>query len=161
MRSAVITGVSTGIGWGAAKVLIGKGWKVFGSVRKAEDGERLRGEFGELFEPLLFDVTDGTAIVAAANQVRAALGGQTLQGLVNNAGIAVAGPALMLSVEDFRRQLEVSLVGPFAVTRVFAPLLRADAALTGAEGTDRQYQLGRRPDRVAVPLGLFGSKART
>ena len=42
MKSVVVTGSSTGIGWGIAKVLIGKGFRVFGSVRKIEDGERLR-----------------------------------------------------------------------------------------------------------------------
>ena len=41
MRSVVVTGVSTGIGWGILKVLIGQGYRVFGSVRKVQDAERL------------------------------------------------------------------------------------------------------------------------
>jgi NAD(P)-dependent dehydrogenase (short-subunit alcohol dehydrogenase family) len=134
MQTAVVTGVSTGIGWGATKVLIGKGWTIYGSVRKAVDAERLKAEFGERFRPLLFDVTDEAAVLAAADAVRTELKGAMLQGLVNNAGIAVAGPALMLSVEDFRRQIEVNLIGPFAVTRAFAPLLGADPALQGPKG---------------------------
>jgi NAD(P)-dependent dehydrogenase (short-subunit alcohol dehydrogenase family) len=44
MKSVVVTCVSTGIGWGVAKVLTGKGFRVFGSVRKAADGERLAHE---------------------------------------------------------------------------------------------------------------------
>ena len=63
MQTAVVTGVSTGIGWGVTKVLIGRGWTVYGSVRKAADAERLKAEFGERFRPLMFDVTDGPAIL--------------------------------------------------------------------------------------------------
>ena len=99
MPSVVITGTSTGIGWGATKVLIKNGFRVFGSVRKVADAERLAAEFGENFVPLLFDVTDEAAVNSAAAQVRAELAGATLDGLVNNAGIAVAGPLLELPVE--------------------------------------------------------------
>lgn len=134
MKSVVITGVSTGIGWGATKVLIGKGFRVFGSVRKAEDAERLKKEFGERFVPLFFDVTDEPAIKKAAEEVRAALKGETLAGLVNNAGIAVSGPLLDLDVEEFRKQMEVNVTGPFLVTQSFAPLLGADRSLKGAPG---------------------------
>ena len=58
MNSVVVTGVSTGIGWGIAKVLIQNGYRVFGSVRKEQDAERLSKEFGGNFVPLIFDVTD-------------------------------------------------------------------------------------------------------
>src|SRR5262249_6491916 len=75
MKSVVVTGSSTGIGWGAARVLIKKGFRVFGSVRKAADGERLAKELGPNFVPLLFDVTDQAAVGRAAEQVSAALGG--------------------------------------------------------------------------------------
>src|SRR4051812_8511183 len=57
MRSVVVTGVSTGIGWGTAKVLIGHGLHVFGSVRKQADADRLAQEFGSAFTPLLFDMS--------------------------------------------------------------------------------------------------------
>lgn len=129
-KSVVVTGVSTGIGWGAVKVLTGKGLHVFGSVRKQADADRLKGEFGEAFTPLLFDVTDEAAVRSGARQVEAALDGATLAGLVNNAGIAVAGPLLHLPVEDFRKQLEVNLTGVVIATQAFAPLL-------GAEGPRR------------------------
>jgi len=134
MKSVVITGVSSGIGWGATKVLIGKGFRVFGSVRKPADGERLKAEFGKNFVPLLFDVTDEPAIKRAAEEVRAALNGEKLFGLVNNAGIAVSGPLLDLNVEDFRQQMEVNVTGPFLVTQSFAPLLGADRSLKGEPG---------------------------
>jgi NAD(P)-dependent dehydrogenase (short-subunit alcohol dehydrogenase family) len=134
MPSVVITGTSTGIGWGTAKVLLGRGFRVFGSVRKQEDADRLREEFGANFTPLLFDVTNEAAVLAAAREVRAELEGETLSGLVNNAGIAVGGPVLELSVDEFRRQMEVNVVGPVIATQAFGPLLGADPSLQGRKG---------------------------
>lgn len=134
MGSVVITGVSTGIGWGATKVLIKKGHRVFGSVRKAADGERLQKEFGDKFVPLIFDVTDAKAVQAGAAKVREALKGETLMGLVNNAGIAISGPLLYLPVDEMRTQMEVNLIGVLNVTQAFAPLLGADKSLKGKPG---------------------------
>ena len=126
MKSVVVTGVSTGIGWGITKVLTGQGVRVFGSVRKAADADRLKQEFGDRFTPLIFDVTDEAAVRAAAEQVRVALAGEPLMGLVNNAGVAVAGPLLHLPIADFRQQIEVNLTGVVTTTQAFAPLLNAD-----------------------------------
>jgi NAD(P)-dependent dehydrogenase (short-subunit alcohol dehydrogenase family) len=134
MRSVVITGASTGIGWACAKVLLDKGFRVFGSVRKPADAERLRSEFGTSFTPLVFDVTDEAAVLAAGREVRAALNGETLAGLVNNAGIAVAGPVLELSADEFRRQMNVNVIGPIITTQAFGPLLGADPSLKGPRG---------------------------
>ncbi len=134
MQSVVITGASTGIGWATAKLLLDRGFRVFGSVRKPADAGRLRSELGANFTPLLFDVTDEAAVLAAAREVRAALNGETLSGLVNNAGIALGGPLLELAVDDFRRQLEVNVVGPVIATQAFAPLLGSDPSLRGPKG---------------------------
>jgi NAD(P)-dependent dehydrogenase (short-subunit alcohol dehydrogenase family) len=134
MQSIVVTGVSTGIGWGITKVLIERGFRVFGSVRKAQDAERLSKEFGKRFSPLFFDVTDETAVLAAAEQVRAQMNGERLFGLVNNAGIAVPGPLIHLSTDEFRHQLEVNLVSVLIVTKAFVPLLGADRSLHGRPG---------------------------
>jgi NAD(P)-dependent dehydrogenase (short-subunit alcohol dehydrogenase family) len=134
MRSVVITGVSTGIGWATAKLLLERDFRVFGSVRKVQDAERLRNEFGVNFIPLIFDVTDEAAIRAAASEVRRLLNGETLAGLVNNAGIAVTGAVFDLAVGEFRRQIDVNVIGPFIVTQAFGPLLGADPGLRGAKG---------------------------
>jgi NAD(P)-dependent dehydrogenase (short-subunit alcohol dehydrogenase family) len=134
MRSVVITGASTGIGWATAKLLLGRGFRVFGSVRKQADADRLTSEFGANFTPLLFDVTDEAAVLAAARDVRAALDGGTLAGLVNNAGVAVAGPVLELSADQFRRQMDVNVIGPIIATQAFGPLLGSDPSLKGPRG---------------------------
>jgi NAD(P)-dependent dehydrogenase (short-subunit alcohol dehydrogenase family) len=134
MQSVVITGASTGIGFATAKLLLERGFRVFGSVRKQADADRLKGEFGGNFTPLLFDVTDEAAVLAAAREVRAALNGETLAGLVNNAGIAVAGPVLELSADQFRHQMEVNVMGPIIATQAFGPLLGSDPSLRGPKG---------------------------
>ena len=134
MKSVVVTGSSTGIGWGVSKVLVSRGFRVFGSVRKTVDGERLQKEFGPNFVPLIFDVTDAAAVARGAEQVSATLGGETLFGLVNNAGIAVAGPLLYLKLDEFRQQIEVNLTGQLIVTQAFSPLLGADRSRNGEPG---------------------------
>jgi NAD(P)-dependent dehydrogenase (short-subunit alcohol dehydrogenase family) len=134
MQSVVITGASTGIGSATAKLLLDRGFRVFGSVRKQADADRLKSELGANFTPLLFDVTDEAAVLAAAREVRAALNGETLAGLVNNAGIAVAGPLLELSADQFRRQMDVNVMGPVIATQAFAPLLGSDRSLKGRPG---------------------------
>ena len=150
MRSVVITGVSTGIGWATAKVLTEGGFHVFGSVRKQADADRLKGDFGERFTSLMFDVTDEAAIGKAANEVRAALKGETLAGLINNAGVAVAGPLLHLKPEDFRWQMEINLTSLLLVTQACAPLLGSDPDLKGPKG--RILNIGSTGGRNANPF---------
>ncbi|WP_375463959.1 SDR family NAD(P)-dependent oxidoreductase [uncultured Methylobacterium sp.] len=156
MKSVVVTGVSTGIGRGIAAVMVKRGWQVFGSVRKEADARTLRAELGEAFVPLVLDVEDDAAIVAASVVVRAHLGGRTLDGLVNNAGMALADPLLVQTVADFRRQIEVNLIGMFAVTRAFAPLLGAEPGLEGPKG--RIVNISSVGGRIGPPfLGAYAA----
>lgn len=134
MRTVVVTGTSTGIGYATARVLTQEGIHVFGSVRRPQDADRLSGELGPLFRPLLFDVTDYAAVEDGAAQVSRHLNGQRLFGLVNNAGVAFPGPLLHLPIDDFRRQLEVNLIAQLFITQAFAPLLGTDDARTGSPG---------------------------
>jgi NAD(P)-dependent dehydrogenase (short-subunit alcohol dehydrogenase family) len=134
MQSVVITGASTGIGWATAKLLLDRGFRVFGSVRKQADADRLKNQFGPNFIPLMFDITDEAAVLAAGREVRTALKGETLTGLVNNAGIAVAGPVLELAADEFRHQLNVNVIGPIIATQAFGPLLGSDPSLKGPKG---------------------------
>lgn len=134
MKSVVVTGASTGIGWGCVKVLIKKGYKVYGSVRKKADAERLSAEFGANFSPLLFDVTDEHLVKEAAAKLGSELNGELLFGLVNNAGISVPGPLLYLPIADFERQIEVNITGQLIATQSFAPLVGADPNAKGTKG---------------------------
>lgn len=151
MRSIVVTGASTGIGWGCVKVLAARGFHVFGSVRKPADAERLSAEFGASFTPLLFDVTDASAVAAGAAQVRDRLAGQTLFGLVNNAGIANPGPLLHIPIDTFRQQLEVNVTGQLIVTQAFAPLLGASPE-TRTKTPGRIAMMSSVGGRVGMPF---------
>ncbi len=134
MQHVVVTGVSTGIGRGTAQVLAKHGMHVFGSVRRREDAAALMAGLGERFTPLVFDITDEAAVRAAAVSVCEQLAGEALAGLVNNAGVAVPGPLLHVPVADYRRQIDVNLVGPLIVTQAFAPLLGATKDFAGTPG---------------------------
>jgi NAD(P)-dependent dehydrogenase (short-subunit alcohol dehydrogenase family) len=122
--AALITGASTGIGRAATLRLDSRGWRVFAGVRREEDGRSLRESASERLTPLTIDVTDAASIAAAAESIDAELGAAGLDGLVNNAGVAIPGPLETLPIADLRRQLEVNLVGQVEVTQAMLPALR-------------------------------------
>lgn len=150
LKTAVVTGASTGIGRAIAQALIDAGWRVFGSVRKETDAAALQNELGERFTPLIFDVTDNDAILRGAEIVREALNGRTLDGLVNNAGVAVAGPLRYLALEELEHQLNVNLFGVLRVTQAFLPMLGADKAYQGAPG--RIINMSSIAGKIASPI---------
>jgi NAD(P)-dependent dehydrogenase (short-subunit alcohol dehydrogenase family) len=133
-RSLVITGVSTGIGHATAKMAVSQNWRVFGSVRSDADAARLKEEFGAAFSPLILAVRDEAAITKAVHAVRASLGPRTLDGLVNNAGIGLAGPLLHQPLDEVRAVLDTNVFGTLLVSRAFVPLLGADQTLSGGKG---------------------------
>lgn len=138
----LVSGASTGIGAACAQHLAGLGFNVFAGVRKAEDAARIS---GARIEPVMLDVTDDASVAAAAEQIRGAVGNSGLAGLVNNAGIAVAGPLEFVDIEDFKRQLEVNVVGVLRTTQAMLPLIRV-----GNRG--RIVNMSSIGGRVAVPL---------
>jgi NAD(P)-dependent dehydrogenase (short-subunit alcohol dehydrogenase family) len=144
-RGAVlITGASTGIGEACALHLDQRGFRIFAGVRRPADAEALRAKAGPRLAPLLLDVTDAASIAAARTEVERATGEAGLAGLVNNAGIAVAGPLEILPLREFRKQIEVNVTGALAVTQAFLPLLRR------ARG--RIVQMGSISGRLATPF---------
>ena len=135
--TVLVTGASTGIGEATALHLKELGFDSVGAVRKQEDADRLRSHG---LRTVKLDVTDPASIATA----RAELADAPLAGLVNNAGIAVAGPLEFLPLDQLRLQLEINLVGQVAVIQQFLPSLRA------ARG--RIVNLSSIGGRVALPL---------
>jgi NAD(P)-dependent dehydrogenase (short-subunit alcohol dehydrogenase family) len=155
-KDVVVTGVSTGIGWGTTRVLVSKGFRVFGSVRKQADADRLQAEFGDGFVPLMLDITDADAVHQAAQKVGSMIGDRSLVGLVNNAGIVVSGPLLYLRPSEYRRQLEVNMISPLVVIQAFAPLLGTDKKRQSPTG--RIVHISSTTAKVAIPLlGAYSS----
>jgi len=136
----VVTGASTGIGEAAALRLAELGFDVYAGVRNDRDAERLRGAG---LKPLKIDVTDPDTIAAAVTEI-SSVGGAGVAGLVNNAGIAVSGPVEFVPLENWRRQLEVNLIGQIAVIQQFLPLLRT--------GRGRIVNVSSIGGRIALPL---------
>jgi NAD(P)-dependent dehydrogenase (short-subunit alcohol dehydrogenase family) len=150
MPDVVITGASSGIGFAACQVLVQRGFRVFGSVRTQADADRLSGQLGARYVPLIFDVTDPDSVNRVAAAVAKTLGEQRLFGLINNAGIAVLGPLANLPLERFRLQIEVNLLGVHTVTRAFLPLLGAESSRLGKPG--RVVNVSSISGRLAMPF---------
>ena len=124
MKTVFITGASTGIGRATALYLDRRGFAVFATVRREEDGAALAAEASAALRTLHLDVTDLESIRKAVAEVKAVVGEAGLDGLVNNAGIVEPGPLEFIELESLRRQLEVNVTGQLAVTQAFMPLVR-------------------------------------
>jgi NAD(P)-dependent dehydrogenase (short-subunit alcohol dehydrogenase family) len=140
----VITGTSTGIGAASAVLLADKGFRVFAGVRGEADGAALKARTSGDLEPLSLDITDEASISAAVDTVANAVGERGVFGLVNNAGIVKPAPLEFQPIADFRRQLEVNLIGQVAVTQAFLPLIR--------RGKGRIVNVGSIGGHLVLPL---------
>ena len=145
-RSYVVTGASTGIGRACVELLVRDGAHVWATVRSDRDEESLRRDHGDALSVLRLDVTDADSIAAAGQRVTAA---GPLNGLVNNAGVALPAPLEHIPIDLFRRQIEVNLTGQLAVTQALLPALR-QAREQGASA--RIVMIGSIGGRVAMPM---------
>ena len=133
-KTILVTGASTGIGKAAALALLNAGFHVVAAVRSEDAAQALRAaaasgggsgtSSGQRLETIELDVTNPAHIRAAVARLDATLGTEGLWGLFNNAGISVAGPIEYVSIDSLRLQLEVNVIGQFAVTQALLPLLR-------------------------------------
>ena len=143
-NTVLITGASTGIGAACAIRLAAAGMHVYAGVREDAAGAALRAQNAALITPLHLDVTDADSIAAAVATLDAQLGDAGLNGLINNAGIAIGGPLEVLPMNEIRRQFDVNVFGALAVTQAFLPQLRR------ARG--RIVNMGSIAGRIALPF---------
>ncbi len=120
-KTVLITGTSTGIGAACVARQAAAGWRVYAGVRKIEDGERLAASVEGDVVPVLLDVVNGDHIDSVLAQIESEVG--RLNGLVNNAGIAVGGPIELLTDQEWRRQFDVNFFSVIALTRQAMPLV--------------------------------------
>lgn len=151
MKSVLITGASTGIGRACAEHLAQRGWRVFGSVRKASDAEALEAALGPNGKAVLFDVGDADAVRRGAATVAEALDGAVLDGLVNNAGVALPGPLLDQPIEEIERVIDINFTGTVRAIQAFAPLMGP----ARARGSGNSLSRGRIVNITSVS-GEFG-----
>ena len=121
-RVAVVTGASSGIGAATARALAADGYRVALLARRLDRITSLADELGNGSIAIEADVTDRGSIVAAADRVRAELGGADV--LVNNAGVMLLGPFDSDQRDDYRQMIEVNLLGAITTTEVFLDQLK-------------------------------------
>ena len=126
MKNILITGVSSGIGRVTCENLLEKGFIVFGSARKISSIKDLARKYGSNFIPLIFDITDKKAVMIAVKKVKNRLKNKNLDCLINNAGIVVGGPSILLQTEEFRKQFEVNFFGIITLTNALIKILGGD-----------------------------------
>lgn len=146
----LITGASTGIGRACALHLAKRGFTVIAGTRRESDGQNLVADSSGAAKSVLIDVTSADSIRDCAESVRQMVGPAGLLGLVNNAGIGVIGPVEFVGIDEWRRQFEVNLFGPVAVTQAMLPLLRDHVENT--RGSARIIMVGSSAGFFSAPL---------
>ena len=146
MKNIFITGVSTGIGYDALTSLVSRGYFVIGTVRKSEDADKLKKEFGDKCIILIFDVRDVETSMAEISTVIPKMEKEGLYCLINNAGIAIPGPLQHITEDEFEQQMDVNVKSVRRITNILLPYL----------GTDKKYEPGKIINISSVS-GLFNS----
>src|SRR5205085_12264782 len=132
---------SSGIGEAAAHELLGAGFTVYGTSRKATVGEE---RDGVVFVPL--DVTDEESVAGAVHEVLARSG--RIDVLVNNAGLGITGAAEESSIEQARALFDTNLFGSMRMTRAVLPQMRE-------QGSGRIINVSSVLGLVPAPFGAL------
>jgi NAD(P)-dependent dehydrogenase (short-subunit alcohol dehydrogenase family) len=120
-KAVLVTGASTGIGRKITEVLASKGYFVYAGARKEQDLKDLAAI--KNVQSLKLDVTVAADIAAAVATITNA--GRGLDGVVNNAGVAVIGPMSDMEDRDLNFVFDVNVLGPHRITKAMSPLLIA------------------------------------
>jgi NAD(P)-dependent dehydrogenase (short-subunit alcohol dehydrogenase family) len=144
MPSVLVTGASRGIGKAIAERLAAAGWQVIAGVRTQQDADAVTALDPQRISAVLLDVTDADQITALSEALP-----PRLDAVVNNAGVVVSGPVEAVTTDEWRKQLEINVIGQLAVTRAVLPRLR--------ESCGRIVFISSINGRVSMPL--FGAYA--
>ncbi|MBT2383306.1 SDR family oxidoreductase [Streptomyces sp. ISL-11] len=155
-RSVMVTGATSGVGLATALRLAGAGYEVFATARSAEKAEKLdalASERGVALRTVLLDVADPGSCQEAVDRIARQTDGGPW-GLVNNAGIPLAGAVEDVDDEAARRLLEVNVLGPARLARLVLPAMRR-------RGEGRIVNISSLGGRVTAPgMGWYcGGKA--
>lgn len=145
MATFLVTGASSGIGEACALRLDSLGHRVFAGVRSTEAAEQLQASASNRLRPVIADVTDADQVSSTVASIDEEVGPAGLDGLVNNAGIAIGGPVEFVSLSEWRRQFDVNVLGQVTVTKAAMPAIRR------ARG--RVVFIGSVSGRVSTPFG--------
>lgn len=129
MKTAFVTGASSGFGRAICQVLVKKGYRVIGGARRTDKLQALEAELGDNFIPLTLDVTDARSIASAVEQINEAA--PSIDVLVNNAGLALGVErAQVSSAENWQRMIDTNITGLAMVTHAVLPqMVAADSGM--------------------------------
>lgn len=144
-QTFLVTGASSGIGAAVASRLHERGFTVFGTARRPE------GASSRAFPLLELDVRDDDSVRACVDHVLSRTG--RVDGLVNNAGYALAGAAEEASVEEARAQFETNFFGAVRVVNAVLPAMRE-------RGAGKIINIGSLAGLTAIPFSAFYSATK-
>ena len=116
-----------------------RGWDVIAGVRTKRDAAAVTALDPQRISSVILDITDAEHIAALDKLLP-----ERLNAIVNNAGIVVTGPMETVTTEDWRKQLEINVIGQLAVTRAVLPRLR--------ESRGRVVFMSSLNGRLSMPL---------
>ncbi|MBO6574708.1 MAG: SDR family oxidoreductase [Rhodothermales bacterium] len=131
-KNAIVTGASAGLGLAVSRQLADRGARVFGLARRKERLAEARAQMGDAFVPVVCDVTDESAVGRAMDQVGKSA--DTVDILINNAGLGRFGLLDDLSLDDWDLQMATNLRGVFLCTRAVLPRMKAQNSQSGFGG---------------------------
>ncbi len=128
-RIALVTGAGSGIGRAAALGLLDAGWRVVLAGRRAEQLQVTAAHAPDRALAVPADISDEAQVDALFQAVQAAHGRLDL--LFNNAGASAGGRLEDLSLEDWKRVVDVNLTGAFLCTRAAFRIMKTQAPMGG------------------------------
>lgn len=144
----LISGASTGIGRASALHMARLGHTVWAGVRSQKDFDSLTKLKVDGIKPVFLDVTDEDSVNKCVSQIKKE--GGSLNGLVNNAGVAIGGPVEGLALAEWQRQFDINFFGVIRLTKACLPMLR--------ESKGRIVNMSSLSGRISFPfMGPYGA----